>query len=584
MGKRVDGRAQGGLRIAALLLVAVALGWFAAHSYIRLNVETESGTLFHLLSGSWTAAAPLPGALVGSSAAFHNQVWVATEDSVLRLDGNRWTRLPEVLKTKSAATLAANSSSLWVLDRYGNLMQFDGRHWSAIALAGKLPGVNWGPRGIDRPAMAAAADGSLWILWDGLWHSSASGWNEVRPGGNEVIGARLVGADQTHAWLVRDGELQAVTPAGAIEAHLRPDAAGFPVAAVLDVIPEQTGIWVAGATGLALYDGSTWHAAGLPPGTSAILDATAATNRGLWVIGYQPLGLPARLKLALPMLSFSGATLVLLIYLAYSLFRLRQERLANAPAVSGFDPRNLLADRWTAEALYHGDYTGALQRLHRLALGLPNRHILMREGTVLAFAGHFEEAEDRCRRAVGRSLEAGGHEAVSPPALDCLATVLIDLKRFDEAHQWLDEALRKHPGFAPAQINLAELVLLESRHPEQALELIDEVLASDLSRAPKCPGRDLASEAAAIRAWALAACGKKREAEGAIRRAPDTVDQKFRPALAGVYWRTGMALEALHEHNSAVTHFHAAMKLDPDGKYGKRAQQQLQQHTMSDTV
>ena len=574
MGKLGDGRTRRRLRLPALLVVAVVLGLFAALFYTRLNAQSESGKVFCLFQGSWTSVAPLPRQAAGLAAAFGNQIWVSTADGVQRFDGKQWTRYPEALKTKAPVALAANSGAVWVLDQYGNLARFDGRRWSVNSLAGKLPGVIWGPRGLEHPAMEVANDGSLWILWDGLWHSNPAGWSEVRLDGNEVIAARLVGHDETHVWLARDGELQAVTAAGAIETRLRPDAAGIPGAAVLKLVPSAGAVWVAAASGLAVYDGSAWRAAGMPPGTRGILDIATAGSGGLWVIGDQAPGLVPRLKLALPVVGFSSAALSLLAYVAYSLLRLRQERLAHSSGL-GPDPRNYFATRWTSEALRKGDYSGALQTLHRVALGFPNRHILMLQGTVLSLAGHFEEAEQCCRRAVGKSLEAGGVSGIRPLALDRLASVLMDLKRFEEAHQLLEEALHRDPHFAPAQSDLAELLLMEGKEPQRALELIDGVLAGSPSAAYEGPGRDLRSEATALRAWALAACDRKAAAEAAIRSALYGGDQKFRPVVAANYWRIGMALEALHDHNAAVTHFHAAINVDHDGKYGKRAQQQL---------
>jgi hypothetical protein len=64
-------------------------------------------------------------------------------------------------------------------------------------------------------------------MLDGLWHRSGGTWSEVRPEGQEVIGARLVGESAGSAWAARGGDVLAVSPDGSVDIRFRAAAAGL---------------------------------------------------------------------------------------------------------------------------------------------------------------------------------------------------------------------------------------------------------------------------------------------------------------------------------------------------------------------
>jgi len=566
------------LRIGAWLAAALVLLLLCVDSSNRLIQQTQSANLYCFSRNLWMTVAPLPRRPLDLGAVFQGQLWVATHDEVDRFDGKSWVPAPQALKTSRPAALAASSAGIWVLDFNGNLSHFDGSAWTFEALAGKLPGVTWGIRGALRPTLAADDDGSVWILWDGLWHRSAGVWTEVRPEGRVVIGARLVGESAGYAWLGSDGKVEAVTPTGVVAARFSADVLGSSVRDVYKVVSVKGAFWLATPAGLAVFDGASWRNLGAPPQSGGVLDAAPAPDGGLYVLGAPPaVGLSARLSLAWPVILLAGAALSLLAYVFRSILRLRRHRRDQGvgPVLGiGFDPRNRFAARWTLQALRECDYRGATRTIRGLSLGLPSRTMLLLEGTALSLGGFPEEAEKRCRRALRRT---SGEQ--SRFALDRLGAILTELGRYDEARECLEEAVQLDDSFDLACADLAELLLTEGGDAARALELAERAAAAKPSPAAYRVGRQLNAEALALRAWALAALGRRLEAEIVVQRTFDAIDQDCPPIVAGVYCRLAMALQSIPDRNAAMTHFRNASMLDPKGRYGNFARGQLSQRS-----
>ena len=574
-------KARRWLRFSALL-TALALILFAVdYSGQRLQ-DTRSATLYRFDHDSWTAIAPAPARSSELGTVFQGQLWLATEAGVFRFDGSSWVECPQALKTRRPAALAASAAGVWALDIYGNLSHFDGTTWRTEGLAGKLPGVTWGTRAAQAASLAAGDDGTLWILWDGLWHYSEGRWAEVRPEGHEVIGARLLGGSAGAAWLAQDGEISEVSPAGGIAKRLHLDLPGIAGRDVYRAFASAGNVWFATAGGFAVSDGTAWRNAAGPPQAGGIVDATAAADGTLFVVaGKPPASVQARIRAALPLLFLSGGIVLLLIYLIYSSDRMRDGQGAAAgPTVStAFDPRNAIAARRTRAALSQADYRGAMRKLQRLSMGLPSRQILLLQALVLSMSGQPEDAERRCRRALGN-----GKRSDARFALDRLSGILIDMGKFEEARECLERAISLDAGFDLACLDRAQLMLMEGDDPQQALELAERALEAKPSPAVYCTGRQTAAEIHAVRAWAFAALGRRRDAEVSTQRALDRADQNCPPVVAGIYWRLGRAMAALGDRNAAMIHLRNTALLDPQGKYGDLARAEIEQLSASVTA
>ena len=100
----------------------------------------------------------------------------------------------------------------------------------------------------------------------------------------------------------------------------------------------------------------------------------------------------------------------------------------------------------------------------------------------------------------------------------------------------------------------------------------------------------------AQKAWALALLNREAESRDAIEIASRSVNAAtagtpnyyrtsrvvgpdfrtlLRTGVAEVQWRIGMTLLALHDRTKAATHFAIARDADPQRKYGKLSQKQL---------
>lgn len=565
------------LRLAVLSAAMVTLVLLSADYSRKLVRQSHLTRLYSFDHNLWKALGPLPARLVDLGAQFDGALWLATDEGVFRFDG-QWTACRDALRTKRAAALAANAGGVWVLDFEGNLSHFDGRAWTIQRLAPMLPGVSWGNAG-QGIGLAAGSNGELWILRDGLWHYSDNRWAEVRPDGQEVIGARLVGESAGAVWLAREREVQAITPAGRIESRFPTDLPALAGRDIYRVVASGGKLWVATAGGFALFDGTSWQNVALPPQSGGILDAAPGSDTALFVVaGEPPAGIQARLKSALPLLLLSGLAAVLLVYVIYSFQRIRREgRQLGASLGGGWTgPRSALAVSRCREALNQGDYRRAMRNIQGLSFGLPSRQMLVLQAVVLSLGGMPEEAEQRCRRALGN-----GKSRSERFALDRLACVLMDLGRLAEGRTCLRQALDLDEGFDLACLDMAELILTEGGDAQRALEFVERAAEAKPSGTTHCVGRQTNAEIFAIRAWAFAAIGKRKDAEVCVQRTLDCLDQTCRPVVAGIYWRISRALTSLGDRNAATIHMRNAGLLDPQGKYGNLARAQIAQLSSS---
>jgi len=161
-------------------------------------------------------------------------------------------------------------------------------------------------------------------------------------------------------------------------------------------------------------------------------------------------------------------------------------------------------------------------------------------GTGLADAGRFEEARDFLADAL--RFKPG-----VPDTLASLGSVLYRLGRTEEARSYFAEALRVAPAHRAARLNLAALQAGEGR-TEEAIVQYRELLVA----APDDP------EVLGPLAAALEQTGRREEAlpfqEQAVRAAPG--DAQGHSSLGALYGESGRPAEALRE-------FEAARRIEP---------------------
>jgi tetratricopeptide (TPR) repeat protein len=229
---------------------------------------------------------------------------------------------------------------------------------------------------------------------------------------------------------------------------------------------------------------------------------------------------------------------------------------------------------WDAHrALQRGDYALALRRVEWIKRFSIDRTLY--DGTrssVLISAGRPQEAEE----IVSKGLKTERVKKAAGLHLDNLGLALMDQGRYEEAEAMFRRSLQAYPDRGGAYDGLAELLILRGE-PGPSLEAAEQALTREQSRgwlyrrlSPGTCGRMWAN-----RAWALAALGRRRDAEQAILNAFTEIGTKDNPELAGVHYGAGMMRASLGDMRQAQEEWSAAKRLDPDGRYGRKADQAL---------
>jgi tetratricopeptide (TPR) repeat protein len=223
-----------------------------------------------------------------------------------------------------------------------------------------------------------------------------------------------------------------------------------------------------------------------------------------------------------------------------------------------------------ARSLRRGRYMRALRIATVLAWLAPgSARYLRRRGIVLLYAGRLADAEAALRKA----LAQGARKVDQATTLEYLGRTLTYSGRYDEAVRALDTAIRLRPRHGAASSALAEALIWKNADLERALSLTNRARDYE-GRTTKTSGPMGLAEAWAVHAWALAVL--RREAiSAAANRARHDGDEAYRPQMAGVHWRLGMAFAAAGKDSVAARNFDKAHRLDPTGLYGSLAAEAL---------
>ncbi len=225
---------------------------------------------------------------------------------------------------------------------------------------------------------------------------------------------------------------------------------------------------------------------------------------------------------------------------------------------------------WVAKKpLSEGRYDEALRRLallKRLHVTRPN--LLHMTGTVLMFAGRNREAEEVIRQCLARALSTPERGLF----LVNLGYVLLGEKRYAEAQQVYEEAIRNRPNGAVAYSSLAEVYLQQGIEPEKALQLVD--LGLKFKRASKqqaAVDQHIFGYLLANRAWALFLLGRTEEAKQSLEEARRFGNVAIKPGAAGVHYHIARALLAGGLNAEAAEYLRQVKQIDPQGRYAALA-------------
>jgi tetratricopeptide (TPR) repeat protein len=324
-------------RLLGLLAIPVLLVVFtlALGRGTMFNASPKTG-VFKLKDGVWSSTDALPGAagdiqaspagVVWVSTSFHagfskttsghwtsfsgsdfgtttnymwggfalagEDVWGATQEGVVHYDGTRWQLHRDALATDKPASIVADRTHVWVIDDDGNLSTFDGSRWTIRSLKQELPTISWGgDMSFRRPALALGNNGTIWLLWKGLWRLHDGKWDEVRSDGRSQKDAVFAGKAAEGIWIANAAGLIALNAAGDVVARVTKAELGLARSGLIQgVATSGASLWVATNEGLFQREAGSWQKLPTPaPGVSNLDRLAVAQDSSVWVIGAPPL-------------------------------------------------------------------------------------------------------------------------------------------------------------------------------------------------------------------------------------------------------------------------------------------------------
>lgn len=233
---------------------------------------------------------------------------------------------------------------------------------------------------------------------------------------------------------------------------------------------------------------------------------------------------------------------------------------------------------------------------------------LLSRGLDLLLVGKPDEAEKCYRAALDQGAKVPESDRVR--LLVCLGDALIDQKRYDEAKQYLTQALTLVDPTGSGQGSMCDLLLAQKSDPEMAIEMADEAMRLQAQASGRLGFGSrwaaVSQELLEARTWArksqaLLMLDRQTEAQQALDRAVRIVETSKsemsqampqasltarlilgnrlsrlkKLTIAGTYWQVGLALLDMHDNAKATEFFQVVRDTDPMGKYRNLAQKQL---------
>jgi tetratricopeptide (TPR) repeat protein len=144
-----------------------------------------------------------------------------------------------------------------------------------------------------------------------------------------------------------------------------------------------------------------------------------------------------------------------------------------------------------------------------------------------------------------------------------------------EAQKLLEAAVQVPQRTWGLHVALATCLLSQKKDAKRACELMEQALANEQEPASALGSRADHQRRLGRYAWALAACGRRQEAELRIKEAHEGAASLNDPDVAGVQYFAGEAWRAMGEWGKARAAFQEALRLSPDGSVATSVQKAL---------
>ena len=226
--------------------------------------------------------------------------------------------------------------------------------------------------------------------------------------------------------------------------------------------------------------------------------------------------------------------------------------------------------RWIYDVGHRGEYERAL-RLNRWFAWIPGYGSSL-EGPILFIAGRYHEARSFLRAL---AFDAKGQPRLTSVELYTYALALENDGQEAEAQKLLEAAVQVPQRTFGLHVALATCLLSQKRDAERACELMEQALANEQERASAFGHRADHLRRLGRYAWALAACGRRTEAETKLQEAFAGAASLKDPDLAGVHYFAGETWRAMGEGRKAREAFQEALRLSPKGSVATSVQKAL---------
>jgi hypothetical protein len=238
--------------------------------------------------------------------------------------------------------------------------------------------------------------------------------------------------------------------------------------------------------------------------------------------------------------------------LLYPLPIMRMKRKAVALATQGdYDEALRISKRWLRTETYGRKF----------------------QGWIMLVAGRYSEALELLKDS---AFDEKGHPLLKSQYLYYYAIALMSEEKYSEAQSLLEAAAcasQKSEDYL--RFSLAECLLSQNKEANRALDLVEQVRGNLSRKSHSRQDRLRLAQCNAIGAWALAACGRREEAETRLQEAFAESDSFSKDELAGLLNSKGSALLALGDCERSRAAFQQALAVFPYGSIVMFARREL---------
>jgi tetratricopeptide (TPR) repeat protein len=197
------------------------------------------------------------------------------------------------------------------------------------------------------------------------------------------------------------------------------------------------------------------------------------------------------------------------------------------------------------------------------------------QGWIMLAAGRYSEAVELLKDS---AFDEKGHPLLKSQYFYYYAIALMCEEKYSEAQPLFEAAVAaSQKTEVYLRFSLAECLLSQHNEANRALALVEQV-RTNLNRGPHSKQDRLRlAQCNAIGAWALAACGRREEAETRLQEAFVESASFSKDDLAGLLNLKGSALRALGDSDRSRTAFQQALEVFPHGSIAVFARRELAQ-------